>query len=46
MAEFDLVIRGGELHDGLGGAAREADVAVKDGRIAAVGKVAGSGREE
>jgi N-acyl-D-aspartate/D-glutamate deacylase len=45
-AEFDLVIRGGTLADGSGGALREADVAVADGRIAAVGKVAGSGREE
>ncbi|HEY1632482.1 MAG TPA: amidohydrolase family protein [Rhizomicrobium sp.] len=45
-AEFDLVIRGGTLADGAGGPLREADVAVTGGRIAAVGKVAGSGREE
>ncbi len=45
-AEFDLVIRGGTLADGLGGAPREADVAVAAGRIAQVGKVAGAGREE
>src|SRR6201996_1296005 len=43
---YDLVIRGGELVDGTGAAARPADVAVKDGRIAAVGKVAGRGAEE
>ncbi|MBS0275336.1 MAG: amidohydrolase family protein [Proteobacteria bacterium] len=46
MAEFDLVIRGGNVADGLGGALREADVAVKDGKIAAVGKIAGKGKEE
>ena len=45
-AQFDLVIRGGTRVDGTGGAPREADVAVKDGRIAAVGRVAGAGREE
>ncbi|HWA61521.1 MAG TPA: amidohydrolase family protein [Caulobacteraceae bacterium] len=43
---YDLVIRGGTVHDGSGGTAREADVAVKAGRIAAVGKVAGTGAEE
>ena len=46
MAEFDLVVRGGNLADGTGAALREADVAVKDGRIAAVGKVSGKGAEE
>ena len=45
-AEFDLVIRGGTLADGTGAALREADVAVKGGRIAAVGKVAGKGSQE
>ncbi len=43
---FDLVIRGAEVFDGSGGAGIEADVAVKDGRIAAVGKIAGKGAEE
>ncbi|MDP1853989.1 MAG: amidohydrolase family protein, partial [Candidatus Omnitrophota bacterium] len=45
-APFDLVVRGGTVIDGTGGEPREADVAVKDGRIAAVGKIAGAGREE
>jgi N-acyl-D-aspartate/D-glutamate deacylase len=45
-AEFDLVIRNGNVADGMGGPLVTADVAVKDGRIAAVGKFAGSGREE
>src|SRR5882757_7126129 len=44
--EFDLVVRGGTLADGTGAALHEADVAVKDGKIAAVGKVLGSGTEE
>ena len=46
MADFDLVVRGGNLADGTGAAIREADVAVKDGKIAAVGKVSGQGRDE
>ena len=45
-AEFDLVVRDGTVIDGSGGEPHEADVAVKDGRIAAVGRVAGTGREE
>jgi N-acyl-D-aspartate/D-glutamate deacylase len=43
---FDLVVRGGLLHDGTGAEPREADVAVKDGVIAAVGEVSGAGAEE
>ena len=43
---FDLVIRGGTVVDGTGGPAREADVAIYDGRITEVGKVSASGREE
>jgi N-acyl-D-aspartate/D-glutamate deacylase len=43
---YDLVIRGGRLVDGTGAPALEADVAVKDGRIAAVGRISGAGREE
>src|SRR6266481_2937423 len=44
--EFDLVVRGGTLADGTGAALHAADVAVKDGKIAAVGKVLGKGAEE
>jgi N-acyl-D-aspartate/D-glutamate deacylase len=44
--DFDLVVRGGTLVDGGGGAPFESDVAVRDGRIAALGKVSGRGREE
>ncbi len=43
---YDLVIRGGRVFDGSGGPPHIADVAVKNGVIVAVGKVAGSGAEE
>jgi N-acyl-D-aspartate/D-glutamate deacylase len=46
MAQYDLIIRGGMVHDGLGNAPRLADVAVKDGRIAAVGAVSGTADQE
>jgi hypothetical protein len=42
----DLVIRNGTVIDGTGAAPRIADVAVQNGRIAAVGTVAEAGREE
>ncbi|WP_135466562.1 N-acyl-D-amino-acid deacylase family protein [Crenalkalicoccus roseus] len=44
--EADLVIRGGTVADGTGRPLFEADVAIADGRIAAVGAVPGRGREE
>ncbi len=45
-AKFDLVIRGGEVHDGTGAPGYVADVAVVDGKIVAVGEVSGTGVEE
>ena len=45
-AAHDLVVRGALVVDGSGGPAFEADVAVDGDRIAIVGEVAGTGREE
>ena len=45
-SEFDIVIRGGTVMDGNGGTPFVGDVAVKDGKIAEVGKVSGRGAEE
>ncbi len=42
----DLVIRNARVVDGAGGAAFSADVAVREGMISTVGKVAGRGRRE
>ncbi|MDR3473027.1 MAG: amidohydrolase family protein [Devosia sp.] len=46
MSGYDLIIRGGEIHDGLGADPVIGDVAVRDGQIAAVGRVTGVAREE
>jgi N-acyl-D-aspartate/D-glutamate deacylase len=43
---YDLIVRNGTVHDGTGGPAKDADVGVIDGRIAAVGKFEGRGTEE
>ncbi|WP_156254589.1 N-acyl-D-amino-acid deacylase family protein [Sandarakinorhabdus oryzae] len=45
-SDFDLVIRNGHIVDGSGAPGLDGDVAVKDGRIAAVGVVSGRGAEE
>jgi N-acyl-D-aspartate/D-glutamate deacylase len=45
-AQFDLVIRNGQIADGKGGPLFQGDVAIQNGTIAEVGNVAGSGREE
>jgi len=42
---YDLLIRGGDILDGSGSPARRGDVAIRDGRIAALGEVSGSARE-
>ncbi|WP_454726504.1 MULTISPECIES: N-acyl-D-amino-acid deacylase family protein [Cupriavidus] len=39
---FDLLILGGTLIDGTGAARRRADLGVRDGRIAAIGELAGA----
>ncbi|HEX8804474.1 MAG TPA: amidohydrolase family protein, partial [Acidimicrobiales bacterium] len=46
MSEHDLVIRGGRVVDGTGAPAVTADVAIRDGRVSEVGRVAGTGRRE
>ena len=45
-ATHDLVIRNGSIVDGTGAEIRAGDVAISGGRIAAIGRVAGSGKEE
>lgn len=45
-SSYDLVIRGGTLIDGTGGDPKSADLALKDGVIAAIGTNLGRGREE
>jgi N-acyl-D-aspartate/D-glutamate deacylase len=44
--EFDLVIRNGTVVDGSGLAPYRADVGVRDGRIARIGRIRDRGREE
>jgi len=44
--EFDLLIRNGRIVDGTGAPAFDGDVAVRDGRIIAVGAVNGTARRE
>ncbi|MET0362782.1 MAG: amidohydrolase family protein [Sphingobium sp.] len=46
MADYDLIVRNGLIHDGTGGEPFQGDIAVKDGRIAAVGAVTGTATEE
>jgi N-acyl-D-aspartate/D-glutamate deacylase len=43
---YDLIIRNGRIVDGTGAPAYRGDLAVKDGRIAALGKVEGSAIRE
>ena len=43
---FDTVIRRGLIVDGTGGAPFEGDVGLRDGKIAAIGKIDGRGAEE
>ena len=43
---YDIVLRGGQVVDGTGAPARQADVAIRDGRIAAVGDLSGAVAEQ
>ncbi len=42
-ASYDLIVRNGTVIDGTGSEPREADVAIRDGKIAAVGRIDGAG---
>jgi N-acyl-D-amino-acid deacylase len=43
---YDVVIRGGTIYDGSGGAPYRGDVAIRGDRIVAIGRVAGRGTRE
>ncbi len=43
---YDLIIRGGRIVDGTGAPAYKGDVAIRDGKIAAIGSVAGTAPQE
>ena len=46
MSQYDLVIRSGSVIDGTGQQPFAADVAIKNGKIAATGRVSGHGDRE
>ena len=46
VATYDILIRGGSVVDGTGAAARTADVAIKDGKVAEVGQISGQASRE
>ncbi len=46
MATYDLVIRGGEIHDGLGNPGVIGDIAINGDRIVAIGTISGAGVTE
>jgi len=46
VAEYDIVIRNGRVLDGAGNPWILADVAIKDGRFARIGRVEGKGKQE
>lgn len=43
---YDFILRGGRIIDGTGNPSFHADVAVKDGKIAAIGRITGSAPRE
>ncbi len=45
-ASYDLIVRNGTVIDGTGTEPREADIAIQDGRIAAIGRIDSTGHQE
>ncbi len=45
-ASYDLIVRNGTVIDGTATEPREADIAIQDGRIAAIGRIDSTGRQE
>ena len=45
-SSYDVIIRNGDVIDGTGSPPRRVDIALSDGRIAAIGTVSGRAREE
>ena len=43
MAEYDIIIRGGTIVDGTGMPRYVSDLAIKDGKVAKIGGLRGSG---
>lgn len=46
MADYSLIIRGGTIVDGTGTAPYQADLAIRDGQIADIGQLSGTGESE
>lgn len=46
MSDIDLIIRGGTIYDGTGAPPFQADIAIADGRITAIGNLAASSANE
>lgn len=46
MSDFNLIVRNAVIHDGLGGSPVAGDLAIRDGKVAAVGEVSGTAETE
>jgi N-acyl-D-amino-acid deacylase len=46
MSEYDLIVRNAVIHDGLGGIPVEGDLAIRDGKVVAMGSVSGDAQRE
>ena len=45
-SHFDLIVRSGQIYDGTGSPSFLADIGIRSGRIAEVGRIAGRGVQE